>query len=213
MLTLLLDAQFNKWLCVDVKTYLALHWRACSPFKSTWAQNRKSTYLLRDGQSGKLTVDDYGAKTGRSPGKMRQLNINGPLYIGTCLLVAVQAGGGWALNSLYLSPWRRHEGNLPAHQQAVQRRPGGLRVPLHPLHRLPLSAGGGRRRRQKHQHMLQLENGQSSAGGKSWTCRYNQAAPKETDRTEEAGFVGVSIQGYQGWNRNNKKHKCCQEAA
>jgi len=38
--------------------------------------------VWRDGQSGKLTVDDYGAKTGRSPGKMRQLNINGDLYIG-----------------------------------------------------------------------------------------------------------------------------------
>ncbi|KAK5871117.1 hypothetical protein PBY51_004015 [Eleginops maclovinus] len=37
---------------------------------------------VRDGQSGKLTVDDYGAKTGRSSGKMRQLNINGPLYVG-----------------------------------------------------------------------------------------------------------------------------------
>ncbi|KAI3372805.1 hypothetical protein L3Q82_023266 [Scortum barcoo] len=37
---------------------------------------------VRDGQSGKLTVDDYGAKTGRSPGKMRQLNVNGPLYVG-----------------------------------------------------------------------------------------------------------------------------------
>ncbi|XP_015195849.2 pikachurin isoform X2 [Lepisosteus oculatus] len=37
---------------------------------------------VRDGQSGKLTVDDYGAKTGKSPGKMRQLNINGDLYIG-----------------------------------------------------------------------------------------------------------------------------------
>uniref|UniRef100_A0A3Q2YZM7 EGF like, fibronectin type III and laminin G domains n=1 Tax=Hippocampus comes TaxID=109280 RepID=A0A3Q2YZM7_HIPCM len=37
---------------------------------------------VRDGQSGKLTVDDYGARTGRSPGKMRQLNINGPLYVG-----------------------------------------------------------------------------------------------------------------------------------
>ncbi|KAG8011973.1 Pikachurin [Nibea albiflora] len=37
---------------------------------------------VRDGQSGKLTVDDYGAKTGRSGGKMRQLNINGPLYVG-----------------------------------------------------------------------------------------------------------------------------------
>ncbi|KAJ8262647.1 hypothetical protein COCON_G00151040 [Conger conger] len=37
---------------------------------------------VRDGQSGKLTVDDYGAKTGRSPGKMRQLNTNGVLYVG-----------------------------------------------------------------------------------------------------------------------------------
>lgn len=37
----------------------------------------------RDAQFGKLTVDDYGAKTGRSPGKMRQLNINGVLYVGT----------------------------------------------------------------------------------------------------------------------------------
>ncbi|XP_072528035.1 pikachurin-like [Salminus brasiliensis] len=38
--------------------------------------------VVRDGQFGKLTVDDYGATTGRSPGKMRQLNINGELYIG-----------------------------------------------------------------------------------------------------------------------------------
>ncbi|XP_031426399.1 pikachurin isoform X2 [Clupea harengus] len=37
---------------------------------------------VRDAQFGKLTVDDYGAKTGRSPGKMRQLNINGVLYVG-----------------------------------------------------------------------------------------------------------------------------------
>ncbi|XP_018606960.2 pikachurin-like [Scleropages formosus] len=37
---------------------------------------------VRDGQSGKLTVDDYGAKTARSPGKMRQLNVNGVLYVG-----------------------------------------------------------------------------------------------------------------------------------
>lgn len=216
MLTLLLDAQFN-WLSVHVKTYLALHGGAFSPFKSAWAQNRKSTYLLRDGQSGKLTVDDYGAKTGRSPGKMRQLNINGPLYIGTwgsllsqplpplpqhhlhsntyckwswlnhIITMTQQSavscpGRGWMSSQpLYLSPWRRHEGNLPAHQQAVQRRPGGLRVPFHPLHRLPLSAGGGRRRRQKHQHMLQLEKGQSSAGGKSWTCRYNQRKRKRQD--------------------------------
>uniref|UniRef100_A0A8C5BQ76 Pikachurin n=1 Tax=Gadus morhua TaxID=8049 RepID=A0A8C5BQ76_GADMO len=44
---------------------------------------------VRDGQSGKLTVDDYGAKTGRSPGKMRQLNINGPLYVGGMKEVAL----------------------------------------------------------------------------------------------------------------------------
>lgn len=36
----------------------------------------------RDGQSGKITVDDYGARTGKSPGMMRQLNINGALYVG-----------------------------------------------------------------------------------------------------------------------------------
>ncbi|EMP30275.1 Pikachurin [Chelonia mydas] len=38
--------------------------------------------LKRDGQSGKVTVDDYGARTGKSPGMMRQLNINGDLYVG-----------------------------------------------------------------------------------------------------------------------------------
>ncbi|KAM4810110.1 pikachurin [Rhinophrynus dorsalis] len=37
---------------------------------------------VRDGQSGKVTVDDYGARTGKSPGLMRQLNINGALYVG-----------------------------------------------------------------------------------------------------------------------------------
>ncbi|XP_045042263.2 pikachurin isoform X3 [Desmodus rotundus] len=37
---------------------------------------------VRDGPSGKITVDDYGARTGKSPGTMRQLNINGPLYVG-----------------------------------------------------------------------------------------------------------------------------------
>ncbi|XP_068106686.1 pikachurin-like isoform X2 [Hyperolius riggenbachi] len=37
---------------------------------------------VRDVQSGKVTVDDYGAKTGKSPGMMRQLNINGDLYVG-----------------------------------------------------------------------------------------------------------------------------------
>ncbi|XP_058491162.1 pikachurin isoform X1 [Solea solea] len=44
---------------------------------------------VRDGQTGKLTVDDYGAKTGRSAGKMRQLNINGPLYVGGMKEVAL----------------------------------------------------------------------------------------------------------------------------
>ncbi|KAL1783832.1 pikachurin isoform X2 [Sigmodon hispidus] len=38
--------------------------------------------VVRDGQSGKITVDDYGARTGKSPGMMRQLNINGALYVG-----------------------------------------------------------------------------------------------------------------------------------
>ncbi|XP_077203122.1 pikachurin isoform X1 [Paroedura picta] len=37
---------------------------------------------VRDGQSGKVTVDDYGARTGKSPGMMRQLNINGDLFVG-----------------------------------------------------------------------------------------------------------------------------------
>ncbi|XP_045857047.1 pikachurin isoform X1 [Meles meles] len=37
---------------------------------------------VRDGQFGKITVDDYGARTGKSPGMMRQLNINGALYVG-----------------------------------------------------------------------------------------------------------------------------------
>lgn len=41
-------------------------------------------FHFRDGQSGKVTVDDYGARTGKSPGKMRQLNINGDLYVGEC---------------------------------------------------------------------------------------------------------------------------------
>lgn len=37
---------------------------------------------VRDGQSGKITVDDYGARTGKSPGRMRQLNMRGALYVG-----------------------------------------------------------------------------------------------------------------------------------
>ncbi|XP_055968198.1 pikachurin [Sorex fumeus] len=37
---------------------------------------------VRDGQLGKITVDDYGARTGKSPGKMRQLNMHGALYVG-----------------------------------------------------------------------------------------------------------------------------------
>ncbi|XP_045643249.1 pikachurin isoform X1 [Ursus americanus] len=45
---------------------------------------------VRDGQSGKITVDDYGARTGRSPGMMRQLNSNGVLYVGGMREIAVQ---------------------------------------------------------------------------------------------------------------------------
>ncbi|KAL2091752.1 hypothetical protein ACEWY4_011550 [Coilia grayii] len=45
---------------------------------------------VRDAQFGKLTVDDYGAVTGRSPGKMRQLNINGLLYVGGMKEIALQ---------------------------------------------------------------------------------------------------------------------------
>lgn len=55
-------------------------WKGCSFTK--FHQAFMFVSVWRDGQSGKLTVDDYGAKTGRSPGKMRQLNINGDLYIG-----------------------------------------------------------------------------------------------------------------------------------
>ncbi|XP_053727776.1 pikachurin isoform X1 [Synchiropus splendidus] len=44
---------------------------------------------VREGQSGKLTVDDYGVKTSRAQGKMRQLNINGPLYVGGMKEVAL----------------------------------------------------------------------------------------------------------------------------
>uniref|UniRef100_A0A8D0GIY7 Pikachurin n=1 Tax=Sphenodon punctatus TaxID=8508 RepID=A0A8D0GIY7_SPHPU len=40
------------------------------------------SFHCRDGHSGKLTVDDYGDRTGKSPGMMRQLNINGDLYVG-----------------------------------------------------------------------------------------------------------------------------------
>jgi len=45
---------------------------------------RAFVFPFRDGQSGKVTADDYGARTGKSPGKMRQLNINGDLYVGEC---------------------------------------------------------------------------------------------------------------------------------
>lgn len=123
----------------------------------------------------------------------------------------MQAGG--AHNSLCLCPWRRHEGNLPAHQQAVQRRPGGLRVPLHALHRLPLSSGGGRRWRQKHQHLLQLENdlGQSSAGVTCRTCWYDQTAPKDLDLTEKQGFLVLTIRADRVDVGKTKKHKYWQK--
>ncbi|XP_062874439.1 pikachurin isoform X2 [Trichomycterus rosablanca] len=47
---------------------------------------------VRDGQFGKITVDDYGAQTGRSAGNMRQLNVNGELYIGGMKEVALHTG-------------------------------------------------------------------------------------------------------------------------
>ncbi|KAK2845970.1 hypothetical protein Q7C36_010824 [Tachysurus vachellii] len=46
---------------------------------------------VREGQSGKLTVDDYGSELGRSPGKMRQLNLNGELYIGGMKEIALHS--------------------------------------------------------------------------------------------------------------------------
>ncbi|XP_054439927.1 pikachurin [Pteronotus mesoamericanus] len=45
---------------------------------------------VRDGPSGKITVDDYGARTGKSPGTMRQLNINGALYVGGMKEIALR---------------------------------------------------------------------------------------------------------------------------
>ncbi|XP_032830608.2 pikachurin isoform X2 [Petromyzon marinus] len=37
---------------------------------------------VRTGQTGKLTVDDFGAVVGRSPGHMTRLDLTGPLYLG-----------------------------------------------------------------------------------------------------------------------------------
>ncbi|XP_060046950.1 pikachurin [Erinaceus europaeus] len=45
---------------------------------------------VREGQSGKVTVDDYGARTGKSPGIMVQLNTNDPLYVGGMKEVALR---------------------------------------------------------------------------------------------------------------------------
>lgn len=65
--------------------------------------------------------------------------------------------------SVFSPSWRRHERDRSSHEQTIHRRLGGLRVPLHALHWLPLSAGGGRRWRQEHQHLHQLEDGFSTA--------------------------------------------------
>ncbi|XP_043925832.1 pikachurin [Protopterus annectens] len=51
---------------------------------------------VRDGPSGKLTVDDFGARTGKAPGNMRQLNINGELYLGGMKEIALHT------NRLYM---------------------------------------------------------------------------------------------------------------
>uniref|UniRef100_A0A8D1HGC0 Pikachurin n=1 Tax=Sus scrofa TaxID=9823 RepID=A0A8D1HGC0_PIG len=63
-----------------------LMWRGDSPMRPNSdfisLGLRDGALVFRDGQSGKITVDDYGARTGKSPGMMRQLNINGALYVG-----------------------------------------------------------------------------------------------------------------------------------
>lgn len=123
---------------------------------------------FRDGQSGKLTVDDYGAKTGRSPGMMRQININGPLYVGRwgslwCMFcqkhnAVICISVASLLCVLFvLFNHRRHERDRPSHQQAVRWRLGGLCVPFYSFHRLSLSFGGGCGWWQEHQHLLQLK--------------------------------------------------------
>ena len=109
---------------------------------------------------------------------MRQLNINGPLYVGRwssqvifpdkVLRMYCRSNNNvlyslLSLVSVFSPPWRRHERDRSSHQQTIRRRLGGLRVPLHTLHWLPLSAGGGRRWWQEHQHLHQLEDGSSTA--------------------------------------------------
>lgn len=62
------------------------------------------TLLCRDGQSGKMTVDDYGARTGKSPGTMRQLNINGPLYVGKWPWPKLSPSGIFLVRPLFAVP-------------------------------------------------------------------------------------------------------------
>ncbi|CAM9780601.1 unnamed protein product [Lampetra fluviatilis] len=53
---------------------------------------------VREGQTGKLTVDDFGAVVGRSPGHMTHLDLTGPLYLG-----GVRAGGMSGQGRLHVS--------------------------------------------------------------------------------------------------------------
>lgn len=62
------------------------------------------------------------------------------------------------LSALFVFNPRWHERDRSSHKQAVRRRLGGLRVPFYSFHRLPLSFGWGCGWREKHQHLLQLEN-------------------------------------------------------
>ncbi|XP_030623913.1 pikachurin-like [Chanos chanos] len=48
---------------------------------------------LRDGQTGRLTVDDSDSVVGKSPGKMRQLNTSGFLYIGGLKEISLHSSG------------------------------------------------------------------------------------------------------------------------
>lgn len=75
-----------------------------------------------------------------------------------------------------LSFRRRDEGDSSSHKQAIQWRLGGLCVPLHTLHWLSLSTGGGCCWRQEHQYLLQLENGFSR-----WKLQHGEKAPRRAD--------------------------------
>lgn len=100
---------------------------------------------------------------------MRQLNINGPLYVGGFSFYTLNKkhfrflGIHVILSVLkwifctFLT-WRGHEGDSSSHEQTVLWRAGGVRVPLHALHWLSLGFGGGCGWREEHQHLFYLKN-------------------------------------------------------